>query len=206
MPAYRLWLALLLSLAPAQAATRRFAIDSNTSIVRIHVGKTGIAGFAGHEHEIVARSVRGDVAVDFADLSRSSVEVIINARSLTVLAAGEPEGDAPKVEQAMKGPGVLEVVRFPDILFRSRQVSGKRLSAASYGVTVSGDLSLHGAVRPVVVPLQIELQGDAMLATGKLVVKQTGFGIDPTMAAGGLVKVEDEVTVTFRIVARAEGT
>ena len=206
MPAYRLWLALLLSLAPAQAATRRFAIDSNTSIVRIHVGKTGIAGFAGHEHEIVARSVRGDVAVDFADLSRSSVEVIINARSLTVLAAGEPEGDAPKVEQAMKGPGVLEVVRFPDILFRSRQVSGKRLSAASYGVTVSGHLSLHGAVRPVVVPLQIELQGDAMLATGKLVVKQTGFGIDPTMAAGGLVKVEDEVTVTFRIVARAEGT
>jgi hypothetical protein len=36
-----------------------------------------------------------------------------------------------------------------------------------------------------------------------MVVKQTEFGIQPVVAAGGLVKVEDDVTVSFRIVARA---
>jgi hypothetical protein len=36
-----------------------------------------------------------------------------------------------------------------------------------------------------------------------MVVRQTDFGIEPVVAAGGLVKVEDEVTVSFRIVARA---
>lgn len=38
-----------------------------------------------------------------------------------------------------------------------------------------------------------------------MLVKQTDFGIRPSAAAGGLVKVEDEVTVTLRIVARVRG-
>ena len=45
-----------------------------------------------------------------------------------------------------------------------------------------------------------------LVATGKMVLKQSDFGIEPTTAAGGLVKVEDEVTVTFRLVARPPGT
>jgi hypothetical protein len=40
--------------------------------------------------------------------------------------------------------------------------------------------------------------------TGKVVVKQSDFGIEPVSAAGGLVQVEDDVTVTFRIVAERE--
>ncbi len=205
MPTRLCALSLLLWFGPAAAASRTFAIDPSASDVRVHVGKTGIGGFAGHEHEVVARSVQGEVAADFEDLSRSSVEVLVNAASLTVVAEGEPEGDAPKVEREMKGPHVLRAARFPSIRFRSRQVTGKQLSAGSYELTVAGDLSLHGAVRPIVVPLQVELRGDALAGTGKLVVKQTDFGIEPTAAAGGLVKVEDEVTVTFRIVARAGG-
>jgi polyisoprenoid-binding protein YceI len=194
---------MLLSLRPAAAATRTFVIDSNASSVHVHAGKTGIGSFAGHEHEILARSIRGEVVADFEDLSRSSVEVTVNARSLTVVVEGEPEGDAPKVEQAMKGPQVLHVARFPAISFRSRQVTGKQLTPSSYELTIAGDFSLHGAVKPMAVPLQAELRGDTLVGTGKMLVKQTDFGIKPTTAAGGLVSVEDEVTVTLRVVARA---
>jgi polyisoprenoid-binding protein YceI len=193
----------LLWVGPAAAATRTFPIDSRTSIVHIHVGKTGIGSFAGgHEHEVIARSVQGEVAADFEDLSRSSVDVTFAATSLLVLPQGEPEGDAQKVEQAMKGPQVLDVAKFPSIRFRSRLVTGKQLSAGSYELRVTGDLSLHGIVHPVVVPLQLEVRGDALTAIGKVGVKQSDFGIEPTSAAGGLVQVEDEVTVTFRIAAR----
>jgi polyisoprenoid-binding protein YceI len=194
---------MLLSLRPAAAATRTFVIDSNASSVHVHAGKTGIGSFAGHEHEILARSIRGEVVADFEDLSRSSVEVTVNARSLTVVVEGEPEGDAPKVEQAMKGPQVLHVARFPAIGFRSRQVTGKQLTPSSYELTIAGDFSLHGAVKPMAVQLQAELRGDTLVGTGKMLVKQTDFGIKPTTAAGGLVSVEDEVTVTLRVVARA---
>src|SRR5438132_10737009 len=186
MPARLCAVLLLLWVVPAAAATRTFAIDSGASSVRVHVGKTGIGSFAAHEHEVVARSVHGEVAADFEDLSRSSVEVLVHANSLTVIAEGEPEGDAPKVEREMKGPHVLHAIRFPSIRFRSRQVTGKPLPAGSYELTVTGDLSLHGAVQPIVVPLLVELRGDELTGTGKLTVKQSDFGIAPTVAAGVL--------------------
>jgi polyisoprenoid-binding protein YceI len=205
MPARSLCALSLLCVGPAAAATRAFPIDSKTSIVAIHVGKTGVGSFAGHEHEVIARSVRGEVAADFEDLSRSSVELIVDATSLRVMEQGEPEGDAVKVEQAMKGPQVLDTASFPSVRFRSRQITGQQLSPGSYELQVAGDLSLHGAVRPIVVILRVEVRGQALTGTGKVVVKQSDFGIEPTTAAGGLVKVEDEVTVTFRIAARERG-
>jgi len=193
----------IVSLQPALAASRSFSIDSKASSVQAHVGKTGIGSFAGHEHQILAPSLQGDVNADFEDLARSTVEVLVNARAMTVSEEGEPKGDAPKVQQAMRGPNVLNVARFPLIRFRSREVTGKKVSATSYEMQVQGEISLHGMVKPVVVPLKVEVQGDTLTADGKLSLKQSDYGIKPTTAAGGLVQVEDEVPVTFRIVARA---
>jgi polyisoprenoid-binding protein YceI len=193
----------LLTLEPALAASRTFSIDSKASSVQAHVGKTGIGSFAGHDHLILAPSLQGDVTADFDDLPKSTVEVLVNARAMTVSEEGEPKGDAPKVQQAMRGSNVLNVARFPVIRFRSREVSGKKVSATSYELQIQGELSLHGMVKPIVVPLKVELQGDTLTADGKISLKQSEYGIKPTTAAGGLVQVEDEVPLTFRIVARA---
>jgi len=192
----------LLSLDPALAAARTFSLDPTASSVQAHVGKTGIGSFAGHEHLILAPSLQGDVNADLDDLPKSTVEVLVNARAMTVSEEGEPKGDAPKVQQAMRGPNVLNVARFPLIRFRSREVSGKKISATSYDVRVQGELSLHGMVKPIVLPLKVEVQGDTLTADGKISLKQSEFGITPTTAAGGLVQVEDEVPVTLHIVAR----
>jgi polyisoprenoid-binding protein YceI len=194
---------MLVSLEPALAAGRTFSIDPKASSVQAHVGKTGIGSFAGHDHQVLAPSLQGDVNADFDDLSRSTVELLVNARGMTVSEEGEPKGDAPKVQQAMRGPNVLNVARFPLIRFRSREVTGKKISPTSYELRIQGELSLHGMVKPIVVPLKAELQGDTLTAVGKISLKQSEYGIKPTAAAGGLVQVEDEVPVTFRIVARA---
>jgi polyisoprenoid-binding protein YceI len=193
----------LCSFQPALAASRTFSLDSKASSVQAHVGKTGIGSFAGHEHLILAPSLQGDVNADFDDLSSSTVEVLVNARAMTVSEEGEPEGDAPKVQQAMRGPNVLNVARFPLIRFRSREVSGKKISATSYELRVQGELSLHGMVKPIVLPLKVEVQGDTLTADGKISLKQSEFGIKPTTAAGGLVQVEDDVPLALHIVARA---
>lgn len=194
---------ILFWISHAAAAPARFAVDSGASSVLVHVGKTGIGSFAGHEHEVAARSLRGEVVADFDDLPRSSVDIRVNARSLTVSDRDEPAEDVPKVQQAMTGPKVLYVARFPVVRFRSQEVIGKRLSPGLYDLRVTGDLWLHGWTRTLTVPIRLEARGDTLSGAGTMVVKQTEFGIEPIEAAGGLVKVEDEVTVSFRIVARA---
>jgi len=187
----------------ALAAPRTFTIDGNASTATAHVGKTGIGSFAGHEHTVVARTIQGEVVVDLEDLSRSSVDLIVNARSLGVSEEGEPAGDAPKVQQAMRGPSVLDVARYGTIRFRSVEVTGKRIAPSSYDLTLLAELTLHGVTKVFKVPVRLEVQGEALSASGKMVMKQTDFGIEPTSAAGGLVRVEDEVVLTFRIGARA---
>jgi len=194
---------LVLSTAPALAAGRTYSIDEKASSIHLHVGKTGIGSFAGHEHNIFAPQLLGEVNADFDNLPSSTVEVTVNARTMSVSEEGEPKGDAPKVQQAMRGPNVLNVQRFPIIRFRSQKVTGKKLSASSYEMEVQGEMSLHGTVKPMVVPLKVEVQGDTLTANGKMTIKQSEFGIKPTTAAGGLVQVEDDVPVEFRIVARA---
>ena len=180
-----------------------FVVDSAATHVSIHIGKTGLASFAaGHEHEAVANTVTGQVAADFDDLSRSSLDVSVQASSLKITDRDESPEDVQKVQQAMLGPQVLDVARFPTIRFRSKAVTGTRVLSGTYVAAVSGELSLHGVTKPFTVPLQLESGEDALTATGKMVVKQTEFGIEPISAGGGLVKVEDDVTISFQIVAR----
>src|SRR4051812_28014719 len=93
----------------AFAAPRTYEIDEERSSASAHVGKTGIFSFAGHEHVVVAHKMQGEIVLDPQDLSQSSVDIVVDARSLRVRPEGEPEGDAPKVEQAMRGPGTLDV-------------------------------------------------------------------------------------------------
>ncbi len=198
----RLSSALIVFWIPAAAAApRTFAIDGNKSSASAHVGKTGIGSFAGHEHSVVAQTIQGEVVLDLEELSRSSVDLIVSARSLKVSEQGEPDGDAPKVQQAMRGPDVLDVARYATIHFRSTEVTGKEAAPGSYDLTIAGELSLHGMVKTFTVPVHLEVRSVTLTAAGKMVLRQTDFGIEPTSAAGGLVRVEDEVALTFRIEA-----
>ena len=195
-------LLLLLFVPRPAAAARTFAVDGEASSVLIHVGKTGIGSFAGHDHDAVAQAVTGEVISDFDDLSRSSLNVTVDAKSLKITDRDQSAEDVQKIQQTMLGPEVLDVSRFPTIRFRSRAVTGTQISPGVYAGAVAGELSLHGMTKTTTVPLQLELRDDALTARGTVIVKQTEFGIEPVSAAGGLVKVEDEVTISFKIVAR----
>jgi len=199
-----LWVLALGSALPTAAATRTYVIDSSASAVQVHVGKSGVFGFAGHTHEVAAERFAGRVDADPDDLARSSVELSFDASGLKVSAPGEPEGDAPKVQEVMAGPKVLDVSRFPAIRFRSRQVSGRRAADGAYELEVAGEVSLHGVSRAVTLPVRVELSGATLTASGRTALAQRAFGIEPVSAGGGTVKVKNEVGIEFRIVARVK--
>ena len=187
------------------AAPRTYAIDGAVSSASAHVGKTGFASFAGHEHVVLAQHIQGEVIFDLQSFGQSSVDIIVDARSLKVREEGEPEGDAAKVQQKMRGPDQLNVHQHRTIHFQSTAVKGKQTGPATAELSVAGDLSLHGLSKPCTVLLTLDLNGDRLVATGKVVIKLSDFGIEPSGAAGGMVKVENDVPVEFKIGARASG-
>jgi polyisoprenoid-binding protein YceI len=189
----------------ALAAPRTYAIDEASSTASAHVGKTGFASFAGHEHVVLAQHMQGEIVFDSQSFGACSVDLTVDARSLKVREEGEPEGDAPKVQERMRGKEQLDVNEHHAIHFRSTAVKGKQSGPAKADLLVEGDLSLHGLTKPYKALIAIELKGEVLVATGKLVIKLNDFGIEPTSAAGGMVKVENDVPVEFKISSRATG-
>ena len=196
-------LALVLSAAPLQAAPRAFALDPVHSRLTIEVGKAGLFGFASHEHQVVAGTLRGTATFDLERLAQSSVDVLFDAGALRVTGKGEPPEDVPQVQATMVGPTCLDAGRFPTIRFVSRSIAAAGPLGANGGdLALRGELTLHGVTRPLAVRVHVEVSGQTLEATGTTTLRQTDFGITPISKAG-VVKVKDELTLAWRISGRA---
>jgi len=200
----------LLAWLPVQAFTASgvmqgpqvFTIDAANSHVLIQVGKAGMFGFAGHAHEVLAPSVNGRVSVEPDDWQRSSVSLEFNAAALKVSGRDEPPGDVPQVQQVMLSEQVLDAKRFPTVAFRSRRVSVTPRAVNGLDLAIEGDLALHGVTRQLTIHASATLRPDGLTARGTFVIRQTDFGIRPVTAAGGTVKVKDDVQIEFDLQAR----
>jgi polyisoprenoid-binding protein YceI len=188
------------SIALLAAGPRTFTVDTARSKAVIDVGKAGAFSFAGHTHEVEAPLTSGVVHFDPDNVSKSDLRLQFNAAAMKVTGKGEPPDDVPKVTEAMLGDQVLDVKKYPSIAFESTVVSG-RGSAAALDLLITGNLTIRGTTRPVRSAVSAKIDGDTLTATGKFAIKQTDFGIKP-VSVGGVVKVKDELTINFTIVAR----
>jgi polyisoprenoid-binding protein YceI len=62
---------------------------------------------------------------------------------------------------------------------------------------VIGNLTLHGETRSIT----IDVHNNGGAYVGESRIRQTQFGIHPVSAAGGAIKVKDELKIDFVIVA-----
>jgi polyisoprenoid-binding protein YceI len=182
------------------AEASSYTVDAARSAVSVHVGRAGLFGFAGHEHLVIAPRLEGEIDADPAHVESSSVRLTFESAALRVSARGEPPSDVPKVQARMLGPDVLDAARFPTVSLRSTRVEARQVERDTYDLEVTGTLTLHGVARPVVLPVRVVLSGGTLRARGRLVLRQSDYGMKP-VSVGGLVKVKDEVSIDFTIVA-----
>jgi polyisoprenoid-binding protein YceI len=174
-------------------AGQSYHLDASNSLIEVHVGSSGAFGFLGHEHLIQTRLRPESVVVLSTNSGLSRVEVVVDAKGLRVADPELSAKDRQKVQAKMESERVLGVNKFPTIAFKSTSVSreGER------GLVVSGNLTLRGQTRGIVLRGTVE-QGEARLrVTGSTQFKQTEFGIKPVSAGLGAVRVKDVVRVTF---------
>ena len=194
---------LLLASAPVRSAPRVFTLEPARSRLTIEVGKAGVFGFAGHEHQVVAGTFRGTATFDPQRLGQSAVDLTFDAAALRVTGQGEPPKDVPQVEATMVGPTCLDAGRFPTIRFVSKSVTAAGPVGPDGGdLALRGELTLHGVTRPLTLRVHLDVSGQTLAATGATTLKQTDFGITPISKAG-VVKVKDELSLAWRISGRA---
>lgn len=161
-------LAAFLALIATAAAgfPRHYVLKADTSTV-------------GFETDLGPDKITGSMPVakaaltlDFQSLANSHVSVALDA--------AKARASFPFAAQAMKGPLVLDVVKYPLITFDSTAVH-----ATDTGATIDGTISIRGVSRPITLTAQLyrqrgtnpgELDHLAIQLTG--VVHRSEFGAD----------------------------
>lgn len=171
----------------AGAATAEpVSIDTGKSTVTVEVKKAGVFSAFGHDHEIAAPLAGGTV-----DTAAHAVALHFRSAAMEVRDRGVSEKDRAQIQNTMTGPEVLDVQRYPEIVFRSTSVE----PAGAGAWKVQGELTLHGQTRPVAA--QVREQSGRYV--GVIRLRQTEFGITPVKVAGGTVRVKDEIQIDFDI-------
>jgi polyisoprenoid-binding protein YceI len=190
--------------ALAKPDPTRYVIDPAASKIEVRTSSAGLFSVFGHDHTIATRAVSGFVDLAERDFAHAALEVSIRADSLAVVDEASRK-DAPEIEAEMRAH-VLDVARHPDIVFRSTSASSKSstpLGPLTSDVALTGTLELCGVKREIPVNLRVGLDDGELEARGTFDLRQTDFGIHPTSAAAGTVKVDDKVRIEFDIRARA---
>ncbi len=175
-----------------------YRLDPAKSVIQIHLGTAGALRFAGHTHLIQTVIQQGSFVYDPADLSKSSVELTVDAGALRVMDPHVSPQDRSKIQETMQGDRVLDVKHYPQIKFKSSKI--ERVPQNRLGVT--GNLTIRNQTHPVVVDAKLQRTGAELAVVGTSRFKQTTFGMQPVTAGLGTVRVRDEMVITFHVIAQ----
>lgn len=87
------------------------------------------------------------------------------------------------------------------ITYESASITSSKIFEGQYRVNIDGKVSLHGVAREFPVQAQVMVSEDSLRASGEFTLRQTDYGIKLVSAAGGTIKLKDELKLSFDIVA-----
>lgn len=182
-----------------------YRIQTAESRVLVRVGRAGIMKNLGHDHAIASENIEGLVML-FDDPAASRADLLIPLHLLIVdksehRANLDLEGEVS--ESAIDGTSgnmqdkVLESEIYPWV-----QVGARFASAQSNLPTLNVSVKLHGASFEYSVPVNLQVEPDRLLIKGEMTMQHGDFGLTPFSAAGGLIRVAEELELQFMLRAR----
>jgi polyisoprenoid-binding protein YceI len=185
---------LLPSLALAEAAT--WNIDPSHTQATFAVRHMVISNVKGE-----FQSTKGVVKIDDKDLAKSAVDVTVDAASIHTR---EDKRDAH-----LRSPDFFDVEKYPTITFRSTKV--EKAGGDRYKVT--GDLTMHGVTKPVVLDAMLTPEVKGMMgevrrgaqATTRVNRQDYGLKWNKMLEAGPVVGDDVAIEINAELIKTQDG-
>jgi len=176
--------ATLLVASAASADTAEWAIDASHSHVGFTVSHLVVSKVSGR-----FKDVSGKASLDEADLTKSSVDLLIKVNSIST--------DDDKRDAHLKSPDFFDAAKFPEIKFHSTKIV-----RGGQGFKVTGDLTIRDKSKSVTLdgtlskPIKSPWGKDVRGAEFKGKINRGDFGLswNKSLDGGGVV-VGDVVTL-----------
>jgi polyisoprenoid-binding protein YceI len=180
----------------------RYVIDGRASRFTVRAFATGLLARMGHNPTIGIRDLSGELTFNPDQLEAGSFRIVIKSASLSVQDDISSK-DLREMERLMNEE-VLETEKFPEILYEASTISVTKMADLLYSATLNGNLTMHGVTRSQPVVTRVALLGSMLRASGDFSLNQTDYNIKLVSVAGGALKLKDELTFSFEIVARKQ--
>ena len=180
------------------------------SLLTILVFRGGALAKAGHNHVIASHSLTGtawvpeDGSLAYFEIHAPVDDFTIDEPALRALegkefAAEVPDSAREGTKKNMLSESVLDGAHYPEVVLTSGT-----LEPGPEALLAQISVSIRGHTRTIAVPIRYEIKDNELSAQGQLALKQSDLGLAPFSLLGGALRVEDEMTVKFSVVARAE--
>jgi YceI-like protein len=178
-----------------------YRVDPAESLVVIEVRRGGSLARLGHDHVVASHDVTGYVSPGEgrADLYLALARLVVDEPSLRKEAGFDTQPTESDIEGTRSNmlEKVLEADKFPFAVVALKDVDAKQKKA-----TLAVAITLHGHMRTLKAPAEIEADEKSIGVSGKLAFNQSDFGITPYSLLGGAIAVKDGLELRFRIRAR----
>ena len=140
---------------------------------------------------------RASFVIDLDQPSRSSIEVVVDAASL--------ETDAAERDEQTRSPVFLDIGRFPEIRFCSRDVRAH----GDRRLLITGDLTIRDVTREAQVEVErmptvaVHSHVSKLVFKGHVSLSRQDFGLRwPGEPDGGGLRAGDNIDIDFKVNAR----
>ncbi len=185
------------------ATTLRYQLDASQSKFIAHALAGGLLWFKGHDHLVTVRDFTGEAQLTPNSITTASLEITAKTGSMVETSSVFTEPQKQIINKELREI-VLQPDQYPEIVFRSTNVTGKATGSNQYDLKITGDLTLHGVTRQITIPTKVTVTGNELRAQGEFSINRGDFKVKATSAVHGLVRVRDKVKFTFDIVGHQQ--
>ncbi len=144
-----------------------------------------------HDWEIAAEGIKGDAAIDPADLGQ------LSNLTFTVIVDELKSGKGGMDKNTYNA---LNEDKYPEVTYTLKKVNKVTpAGSGTYTLSTTGDLTIAGTTKPVTMEVTAKTSGSAVAFTGEYPMKMTTFNVDPPTAVFGTIKTGDEVKIKFNV-------
>jgi len=175
---------LMTVLALGLAAVVASAADTKYSLTGDNTNLTFIGTKAKGKHDGGFKKMTGTATVTDGDLSTLKIEVDIDVDSIY--------SDDTKLTGHLKGPDFFGVKDNPTATFKTTKVE-----KSDKGYKITGDLTMLGKTKSVILPATVEATGDTLTITSDFKIDRTNWGM-----VYGKGQIDNDVALKLSVKAK----
>ena len=190
----------------AAPAARLYGLGG-TLYVQVYKDPNTIAAAAAHDHVVKASGWNGSVTWDAANLAACKVQITVPVSSLSVDEKGLREqlgydtfpsdSERADIKTAMLSDAQLDSAKYPSISYQST-----KCEQSGDLVNVTGNLTIHGVTKSVVLPMSVKADAVNFSAKGSIKIRASQFGMTPYSALFGAVKNQDSMILVIDVTGK----